>query len=222
LAWLVLACWAFMTNAVFVYDLYSVHGTGGSTRPLFQETLSLGILFLTLLAPAITMNAFASERTQGTMQLLLTVPIREHQLVIGKFLAALAVLGSLVAITLIQPLILEFISDVHLPHLLAGFGGLFLACMLFASLGLWMSLLVDSPVTAYVLTFAIIMLLLLVDLGGQDSALHPLGQAIGLISRTRRFFAGEVRLGDVAYFFGAAFAFLMLAHASLRARRIHG
>lgn len=222
LAWLALASWSFMTNAVFVYVLYGVHGTGGSTRPLFYETLSLGIFFLTLLAPAITMNAFASERTQGTMQLLLTVPLREHHLVLGKFGAAVAILASLVLITLVQPAVLLFVSDVPLPHMLAGFGGLLLACVLFAALGLWISLLVDSPVTAYVLTFAAIAVFFLVDMGNQDSPLHTIGQAIGLISRTRNFFGGEIRLGDVCYFIGAAAAFVFLAHASLKARRIHG
>src|SRR5450432_2174440 len=100
LAWLLLASWTMLTNGMFVYTLYSVHGKASSGQPLFVDALELGVFFLSLLAPAVTMTSFAAERVQGTMQLLLTAPIREHQLVLGKFLASFLVLASLVAATL--------------------------------------------------------------------------------------------------------------------------
>jgi ABC-2 type transport system permease protein len=222
LAWLVLACWTLLTNAMFTWTLYRVHGTAGSDLPLFVDSLNLGVFFLSLLAPALTMTSFASERAQGTMQLLLTVPIREYQLVLGKFAAAFLVLGALVAATLIQPAVLVFISQVNGPHLAAGYLGLLLECSLFAALGVWISLLVDSPVAAYVLTFGAIAVLLLVGIAGQDTALRALGDAVGLGSRAGPFFRGEVRLGGVAYFLAGTAACLVLAHGALCARRIHG
>jgi ABC-2 type transport system permease protein len=213
LAWLVLACWTLLTNGLFARTLDSVHGTSGSPLPLYVESLDLGVLFLALLAPAITMTSFAQERTQGTMQLLLTVPIREHHLVLGKFCAALVVLLVLLAATLVQPLILMFISAVELPHLLAGYLGLALECAFFAALGVWISLLVDSPIAAYVLTF-----------GGidRDAWMYPLGQAIGLGPRLEPFLRGEVRLGNVAYLLAMTGACLVMAHSAILARRIHG
>lgn len=222
LAWLVLACWTLLVDGMFVYTLYRVHGTPGSDQPLFVDALHLGVFFLALLAPAITMASFAAERAQGTMQLLLTAPIREHQLVAGKFLASFLVLAALVAATLVQPLVLVFISQVDLPHLLAGYLGLLLECALFAALGNWISLLVDSPVAAYVLSFAAIAVLMLVGLAGPDSWLHGVGSALGLGERAGPFFRGEVRLGGIAYFACGATACLVLAHSALCARRIHG
>jgi ABC-2 type transport system permease protein len=222
LAWLVLACWTFITNVRLALTLGEVHGTTGSDLPLFVGSLHWGLLSLTLLAPAITMTSFAQERTQGTMQLLLTVPIREHHLVLGKFLAAFIVLGALLAATLVQPLILLFVSAVEWPHLVAGYAGLVLVCALFAALGVWISLLVDSPIAAYVLTFGAIAVLVLVGLPERDSWLHPLGQAIGLGPRLDPFLAGEVRLGNTAYLLAVTGGLLVMAHSAILAKRIHG
>jgi ABC-2 type transport system permease protein len=222
LAWLVLACWCLLTNGVFVLRLYQVHGTPGSESPLFVNALSAGVFFLTLLAPALSMTSFSGERVQGTMQLLLTVPIREWQLVLGKFLGVFGVLAALVAATALHPLVLAFISEVHLPHLLAGYLGLLLTCAFFAGVGVWISLLVDTPMAAYVITFAVLAVLILLGFLEQNPVFGPLGQAIGLTPRVSPFFSGEIRLGNVLYLGAMTSACLVLAHASLCARRIHG
>src|SRR3954468_11705876 len=222
LMWLVLACWTFLVDAVFAWQVYEVHQIGAVDRPLFVGAFSAGIWFLMPLAPAITMNLFAAERAQGTLQLLLTAPIHERDLVLGKFLAAFIALLALVAAVLPQPLALACISAGELPHLAVGLLGLVLCCALFAALGCWISLLVDSPVAAYVLTFAAIMALILVGLGGDHGASAPLARAIGLTERTRAAFAGELRGGDLPFFPAGAAAPLVLATAALRARRLHG
>ena len=222
LAWLVLACWTLLTNGMFARTLDVVHGTSGAELPLFVDAMHLGVFFLALLAPAITMASFAAERVQGTMQLLLTVPIREHQLVLGKFFASFLVLATLVAATLVQPIILLVISQVSVPHLLAGYLGLLLECVLFAALGVWISLLVDSPIAAYVLTFGAIAVLILVGISLRGGPLQPIGEAIGLGERIAPFMRGEVRLGGVAYFAACTAACLLMAQGALLARRMHG
>lgn len=222
LAWLVLACWCLLTNGMFVWGLYQVHGTPGSGTPLFVTALYAGIFFLTLLAPALSMTSFSGERIQGTMQLLLTAPIREWHLVVGKFCGVFGVLLALVAATLVHPLVLALISSVQVPHLLAGYLGLTLVCGFFSALGIWISLLVDTPIAAYVITFAVIAILIILGVLEQTAVFGPIGQAIGLTPRVGPFFHGEVRLGNVLFFICATTALLVLAHTSLRARRIHG
>ena len=128
----------------------------------------------------------------------------------------------LLAATLVQPLILMFISSVELPHLLAGYVGLALECALFAALGVWISLLVDSPIAAYVLTFGAIAVLILVGIAERDTWMYPFGQALGLGPRLEPFLRGEVRLGNVAYLLAMTSAFLVMAHSAILARRIHG
>ncbi len=222
LAWLVLACWCMLTNGVFMWGLYQVHGTAGSSTPLFVNALYAGVFFLTLLAPALSMTSFSGERMQGTMQLLLTAPIREWHLVAGKFFGVFGVLLALVAATLVHPLVLALISSVQVPHLLAGYLGLTLVCAFFSALGVWISLLVDTPIAAYVITFAVIALLILLGVLEHTPFFGPLGQALGLTPRVGPFFRGEVRVGNVTFFLAATTACLVMAQASLSARRIHG
>jgi ABC-2 type transport system permease protein len=223
LAWLVIATWSLVTNGIFVlFALHRFHGGPVADQPLYVITLSAGVWVLLFLAPAVTMNSFASERAQGTMQLLLTVPVRETSLVLGKFLSAFALLATLAATTLAQVAILVVVSQVDLPHLLAAYGGYLLLCALLAALGVWISLLVDSPVTAYVLTFGVIFALLLVTFTEQYPMLAPVHAAFAVLPRTQHFLAGEVRLADAAWFAVATATFLLLSHTALCARRIHG
>jgi ABC-2 type transport system permease protein len=222
LAWLVLLAWTALDNLVFAFQLHDAFRGQGAGLPLSLGALHLGVFLLMLLAPAITMGAFAQERAQGTMQLLLTAPLSEAQLVAGKFLASWGILLALVAATLVQPLTLAFISQVHLPSLAAGYLGLALAAMLFAALGIWVSLVVDTAVAAYVLTFGAIAVLMLIGAGAGDSWYGRFAAAAGLGPRAAAFFQGEVRLGDTAWFLALSGGFLALSHATLQGRRIHG
>lgn len=223
LAWLVLACWIALVNILFVYGLFEIrYHNGSADQPLFVSSLHLGAWLLILLAPALTMTSFASERAQGTLQLLLTVPVREHQIVIGKFLAVMGVLLLLILATLVQPLVLAWISSVQMPHLLAGYVGLLLSACFYAALGLWISLLVDSPAAAYVLTFGAIAVLHLVSLAGIGNSFSPVAEALGLGSRIAPFFAGELRLGGVAYLLCGSAVMLLFSVQALRSKRWGG
>ena len=221
-AWLVLAGWTLVVNTVFAFSLYRFAGTAGSDAPLYVTALWSGAFLLVLLAPAVTMASFAGERAQGTMQLLLTVPVREIDLVIGKFLAAWLTLVAMIAATLPQPVILAFISELGGPQLAAGYLGLVLAAAACAGIGVWMSLLVDTPIAAYVLTFGILAVLTLVGLGEGDQFLGPVARAIGWTPRLTPFLRGIVEAGNCCYFLGLAVAGCALAHGVLRAKRIHG
>jgi ABC-2 type transport system permease protein len=222
LAWLVIACWTLLTDFLFYLQLDLYHGTPGAPEPLYLTPLRVGMLFLTLLAPALTMNSFSAERSQGTMQLLLTVPVREWHLVIGKFLASFLLLVCLALTTLAQIVILYLVSDIHGPQVVAGYCGFILLAGFLSALGIWISLLVDSPVVAYVLTFAVVALLYLVGLGSHSGPMAAANRLFGLMDRWQPFLAGQIVLADLLWFIAGITGFLVLAHAALRARRIHG
>ena len=224
LAWLVLFAWAMVTNGLFfISGLEPGSGDLPMYQPLFVSALDGGAWLLTLLAPAITMNTFAAERNQGTMQLLLTVPVREIHLVMGKYLAAFTMLATLVAATLVQIAVLYFVSSTGGIQVLSGYLGLLLLCSLFAALGTWISLLVDSPVAAYVITFGVIALLHLFGFtASDDSWFGMLASVLGISPHQQPFSQGDVRLSHIAWFIGATAICLTLAHGALCARRVHG
>ena len=224
-AWLVLAVWTFVTNGVFAWALNEAHAMGAWGEPIYLLAMTTGSLALMLLAPAMTMNAFASERIEGSLQLLLTVPITELEMLLGKYLAASGMLLALLAATLVQPLTLYFVSEVAPLQLVAGYLGMTLACLFFAALGTWISLLVDSPVTAYVITMGAIGVLFLaglLDSPYSAPVMAAIGKAIGLNPHLETFRNGDLRLADVAWFSGLTVICLTMAHSALCARRIHG
>ena len=223
LAWLVLFAWCLIINFIFyVFDLLPAFGSP-TYQPLFYDSVNLGTKILVLLAPALTMNSFALERSQGTMQLLQTVPVREWQLLLGKFLSCWVMLLTLVLATLPQIIVLYFVSSLHCPSLCAAYLGYFLLSGLFAAIGVWISLIVDSPIAAYVLTFgAIIFLFLIGFLSEYDGIVGSIGHFLGLGSRLEGFISGNLSLGQIVFFICLIGVFLSFSITALRARRIYG
>ena len=225
LAWLVLAVWIFATNFVFYFGgIEHAASVGFAYQPLYMLSLQAGAIALTPLAPAMTMHSFAAERVQGTMQLLLTVPIREHSLIVGKFLAAFLMLAVMLGCTLVQPAVLYFVSETGGTQLLAGYAGMLMLCALLSALGIWISLLVEHPIAAYVITFGAIAILQLLGVLSyvENSVISEFGKQVGLLPRLNAFLDGDLRLANLFYFVGGAVIFLSLAHSSVCARRLHG
>jgi ABC-2 type transport system permease protein len=222
-AWLMLFAWLLLTGillGVVLHDVAARQELGAaSDRPLYHWPLLYGSMGLILLAPAVTMGAFAGERAAGTWPLLLTAPVTDAALVLGKFLAAFGQLAALVVASLTQPLVLAWVSHVDPAQLACGWAGLLLLAAFLAALGTWISAAVDQPLAAFVLTFAAGAVLLLVGSLAAAPALAPLSGFLGLMPRLEPFLAGELRAGGVAYLGGGAFAFLVLAHGVLTQRR---
>jgi len=223
LLWLVLAAWLGVVHGAFALTLLEVHGrSGAASLPLYVDALWWGGLVLALFAPALTMNAWAAERAQGTWQLLMTLPVRTTDLVLGKFLAAWGLLLILLAATVCMPATLAVISSVAVPHAAACYIGLVLLAAFLAALGTWIGLLVEGPVATYVVTFGIIAVLWLASAGGADGALGPIASTIGLGERLSPFLAGRLALGDIVWFIGGTVLFLLLARGAIDALRQPG
>lgn len=221
LLWLVLGCWLLLVHGVFALSLEAVHGRAALV-PLYTDALWSGGLLLVLFAPAMTMNAWAAERAQGTWQLLLTLPVRDRDLVLGKFAAGWALLLILIGATVAMLAVLAAFSGVAGPQAAAGYLGLVLLAALAAALGTWIGLAVDGPVAAYVLGFAGLAVLWLAGVGGAEGPLGPLAAAIGLGPRFSPFIAGRLALADALWFVGATALFLVLAGGAVRAARSGG
>lgn len=223
LLWLILAAWLGVVHGAFALTLLEVHGrSGAAATPLYVDALWWGGLVLALFAPALTMNAWAAERSQGSWQLLMTVPQRELDLVLGKFLAAFGLMLVLIAATLGMPAVLAVVSDVSPPHALACYAGLVLLAAFLAALGTWIGLMVEGPVAAYILTFGVIAVLWLAGVGGDGGPLGPVAAAVGLGGRISSFLAGRIALADAAWLLAGAGLFILLAQGAIVALRQSG
>jgi gliding motility-associated transport system permease protein len=155
-------------------------GMGGGATNVNQQMirpliLNVTVVFLFLL-PLITMRTYAEEKRSGTIELLLTSPLTDLEIVLGKFLGALALYGVMVALTLVHFGLLFAFGRPDWKPLATAYLGLLLFGGCFIALGLFISSLTKNQIVAGAATFGIFLLLWVIDWIGES--LGPTGQAI--------------------------------------------
>ncbi len=141
-------------------------------RPLFVQ-ISIIVLFV---LPMITMRTYAEEKRSGTIELLLTSPLTDLQIILGKFLGAMGLYASMLLITLLPISLLFWYGDPDWRPVVTAYLGLLLVGGAFISIGLAISSLTKNQIVAGVFTFCALLMLLLVS-WLQDS-MGPVGRAI--------------------------------------------
>ena len=191
----------------------------------FLHVMSVVLMFL---VPGITMGLFASEKTNGTLELLLTSPITIWELVIGKFLAAAAFVAILVLLLALFPAILFTYGDPEIGKTAAGLLGLLLVGLVYAAIGAFASSVTRNQVIAFVLSFVLLLVLwmlgFLADLGAAGGAATGewIGDVLRWLSSADHFESmvmGLVDTKDLAYFGVMAIAFLVLAKTAIESVR---
>ena len=179
------------------------------------------IYMMVFLAPLLTMRLFAEEQKLGTIELLLTAPVRDWEVVLGKFMAGLAFFMGTLALTLYYVLLLFFYGDPDIGPLLTGYLGLILYSAAALSVGLLTSSFTSNQIIAGVVAMGILLLLILTDLasnlvGGIPSTI--LSQ-IGLVAHFGDFSRGIIDIGNVVYYLTVTLVFLFVTTRSLESRR---
>src|ERR1700674_2828199 len=124
-------------------------------RPLLQNVLIL-ILFL---MPMVTMRSYSEEKRSGTIELLLTSPLTDFQIIMGKFLGAVALYALMLGVTLIHMGILFVYGNPEWKPIVTGYLGLLLMGGSFISIGLWISSMTRNQIVAGMVTFAFFLLM---------------------------------------------------------------
>ena len=134
----------------------------------FMGIVSTIVLFM---IPMLTMGVYAEERKRGTMEMLMTSPITELQIVLGKYLASLALFAVMLLPTLIYHLVMARYSDPAIPWkvLLSGYLGTLLLGGVLIALGSFISSLTESQIIAGVVTFVTFLMLWVLDFGARGS-----------------------------------------------------
>ncbi len=177
-------------------------------RPLFAGMPVL----LILLVSATTMRQWAEERKMGTLEVLLTLPVRTHELVLGKFLAGLLLVALALALTLPIPLSVSWLGSLDWGPVIGGYLGALLLASAYLALGLCISASTDNQVVALMLTIVAggALYLLgsdaLVALLADDGA--GLLRALGTGSRFASIERGVLDLRDLVYYGSLTLVFL--------------
>jgi len=160
-----------------------------------------------LLVPAITMRLWAEERRQGTIELLLTLPVTRGQAVVGKFLAAWAFCAIALALTFPFVVTVNLLGKPDNGIIATGYLGALLVAGAFLAIGAALSALTKNQVIAFVLAVAVCFLFAMASyplvtefLNRNIPVLGELARRISVVERYQNFTRGIVGLRDVIYF----------------------
>ena len=134
-------------------------------RPLFGNTA----VILLFMLPMLTMRSFAEEKRSGTIELLLTSPLTDFQIIMGKFLGAMALYALMLSLTLIHIGVLFWYGEPEWGPILSGYLGLLLMGGSFISIGLAISSMTKNQIVAGVSTFAVLLLFWIINWMGDAS-----------------------------------------------------
>jgi ABC-2 type transport system permease protein len=205
--------------------LFNAYALGGVSKRS-SEVLSLFFFFssgTTMVASVfISMRLLAEERQAGTLALLYSSPVKDHEIVLGKFLSALAFLTLMTLATVFMPLLVMVHGKLSPGHIAAGYLGLLLLGSASLAIGTFGSALARNQVLAAVLSACMLVALLTCWLLARITE-QPLSDVFGALALWNQHFqpfqAGVVHVRDVAYYLLVTYVALFAATRVLEARR---
>jgi ABC-2 type transport system permease protein len=218
IAYLVAAAFLLLSGLFFIVGV--ARWQDSTLEPMFGS-LSIVLIFL---APVLTMRLLSREQDQGTIELLLTAPVRDWEVVAGKFLSSLIYYAGTLAITGFYIPVLVLYGNPDLGTIGAGYLGLILLGAALLALGVLSSALTGNQIVAAVIGVVASVGLWLLDLLGAVFG-GGMQQLIAYLTPSGHYFNfvdGIIDTRDLVYYLSATFTFLFLASRVLETRRWRG
>ncbi len=213
--------YAFLAVALFLGGIFFYMGIAlsgeASLRPMMSN---LGVTLVFCL-PLVTMRQVAEETRAGTLELLLTSPVPLGAMILGKWLAAMALCLVLLIGTAPYPAILYVLGDPDVGVLFTSYLGLLACCAAFTSAGLFASSLTRDQTVAGVAGVLVVLPFWLVSAIRDvlPESAQIMADKLSFLAHLRSFASGVLDTGDLAWFAGFTFIFLFLTWRSLESRR---
>jgi len=238
IAYVVLTIFTFLSGFVFYFFVRAMVNsvasrammsaqTGRPPDPIDMPGLVVQSMFgflsfvLLLLLPMITMALFSEEKKRGTMELLLTAPVTDLQVVLGKFLAASTFYLILLSTTLVEIAILFVYSQPAKGPILSALLGIVLYGLAIIAIGMFISTLTDSQVISVILTFGVLMVLWLIDALARSASAttKAILSYLSILEHTNDFLQGVVSTSHVIFYLSFIALGIFLTYRSLDSLR---
>ena len=181
-------------------------------------------MVMLLMLPMLTMKLLADEKKSGTMELLLTYPVRDSEVVLGKFFACLTVFTVMLLSTVTYPALLIYLGDPEILPMITGYIGLFLMGGAFISLGIFTSSITENQIIAASLSVGILFLFWMMSYSIMFVS-PDIGQVISYLAINEHLESlakGVVDTEDFIYYLSFTALFLFLSLRSLESNRWRG
>lgn len=183
-AYIVITVFLLITGWLFFQQFFL--GGEASMRGLF----SIMPLLLLFFAPAVSMRIVSEERKTGTLELLVTLPLRPVEIITGKFLASLGLLGVAILLTIPYAVTIGFLADMDWGPVIGGYVGLFLLGGGYLSLGTFSSAITKNQIISFILGLLFCFIVFIVD--------KVLFLVPGFMASTLEFISLDYHFGNVA------------------------
>lgn len=215
-AYVILTLFLLIAGWFFASSLFLINQA--ELRDIFSFVIPLSFMFF---VPAITMRLIAEEKKSGTLELLVTLPVRDSEIVLGKFFASLLLLASALLLTFAYPMTISFLGDPDSGAIIGGYLGLLLMGASYLAIGVFTSGLTQNQIVAFITGFVLIFVFFMLDKvvvffpGPIASVLEYLSMTYHLENIAR----GIVDTRDLIYFGSVITVFLYMAVRTLESRR---
>ena len=219
IGYIVIAGFWLVTGAMAVWNADAFGpGRPASLRDIFMWTPFV----LTIIVPAMSMRSISEEYRSGTFETLMTAPVSDSQMVLGKFLATLGFYVIMIAGTLVYPILMEIFGNPDWGEVAAVYIGLLMLGIAFTAFGMFASSLTRDQAVAWILGAMPLMLLVL--------SVHSLvrrfegwqrevAQQVNIMGRFAQFARGQIETDTVVFFLATAVLFLFLTIKVVESRR---
>jgi ABC-2 type transport system permease protein len=205
-------------------QMMQMGGTMNINQMLIGPVFTNAEVVLLFVLPMVTMRTYSEEKRSGTMELLLTAPLTDWQIILGKFLGAMVLFSVMLAITVIHIGVLFFFSEPEWKPIATGYLGMFLMGGCFISLGLFISSLTKNQIVAGMITFAAFLLFWVINWMG--SFVGPTAQAVlshlSIIDHFDDFAKGIIDTKHLVYYLSFIAFGLFLTAKSVDSERWRG
>lgn len=214
-AYVVLGAFAPIVGYLFFSNFFLI---GNASMESFFGNMPFLLLFF---CPAIAMRLLAEERGAGTIEMLLTMPVRESEVVLGKYLAALGVLAVGLIVTVPFAITVAKLGPLDLGPVLAGYLGTLLLGGLYLAVGTFTSALTKSQVVAFIVGLAICLVLYFMGVffSMAGSVVGPILQLASPAYQFQKITRGVIELRNVVYYLSVIGLLLVLSVQTLEARK---
>ena len=181
-------------------------------------------MILLFVLPMITMRSYAEEKQSGTIELLLTSPLTDFEIILGKFLGAMTLFGLMLGVTALHMGILFWYGEPELAPLLSGYLGLLLMGGSFISLGLLISSATKNQVVAGTITFAVLLLFWVISWMAESttSTTQSVLAYLSILNHFEDFSKGVIDTTHLAYYLSFISFSLFMTAKSMDSERWRG
>ncbi len=199
----------------FLFFVAQFFNRSGSLQGMFDWLKGIYIIFI----PLVTMRLWAEEHRSGTIELLLTLPMSEMDLILGKYLSALVFLAIALATTVVLPVLAFYAGSPDFMVLLGSYLGAFLSGSAYLAIGLYISWLTRDQIIAYLLTFLACALIWLLGWQPVLQFFGPFKELLGFLSvswHSDSLAAGLLDTRDLLYYISFSALFIYLNKISIQ------